>query len=125
MTKSSKAAALIASLIILACASIAFAQNEYTYQAITAEAAGKNDEALALYAKAIAASPKEWGNYQFRGSIYDYQRKYDLATADFTRLIKLDPKGKRSDADLSNVSPAPLLDGRSSVRGTHGCRDFF
>ncbi len=59
---------------------------------ISAYNAGKVDEALRLAAEAIDAAKKEPKYYLARGYIYQYERDYQKAVADFSQAIKLAPK---------------------------------
>ncbi len=54
--------------------------------------AGRNDLAPAILemTKAIKLKPKDKDTWDFRGSYYFRQKKYDLAIADFSEAIKLD-----------------------------------
>ena len=51
---------------------------------------GKGDDALAKLSKTIAADPGNSNLYAVRGSIYDKQKKTELAVADYRKAIELD-----------------------------------
>ena len=53
---------------------------------------GKGDDAIAKINKTIAADPSNSNLYAVRGSLYDQQKKTDLAVADYRKAIELDPK---------------------------------
>ena len=55
-------------------------------------AGGKGDDAIAKINKTIAADPTNSNLYAVRGSLYDQQKKNDLAVADYRKAIELDPK---------------------------------
>lgn len=55
-------------------------------------AGGKGDDAIAKINKTIAADPTNSNLYAVRGSLYDQQKKTDLAVADYRKAIELDPK---------------------------------
>ena len=53
---------------------------------------GKGEDAIAKINKTIAADPTNSNLYAVRGSLYDQQKKNDLALADYRKAIELDPK---------------------------------
>jgi len=53
---------------------------------------GNNAAALDKITKAIAADPTNANLYSVRGSLYDQQKKTDLAQEDYKKAISLDPK---------------------------------
>lgn len=55
-------------------------------------AGGKGDDAIAKINKTIAADPSNSNLYAVRGSLYDQQKKTDLALADYRKAVELDPK---------------------------------
>ncbi|MDO7847509.1 tetratricopeptide repeat protein [Hymenobacter sp. M29] len=54
-------------------------------------ATGKGGDALDKITKAIAADPSNSNLYAVRGSMYDQQKKNDLALADYKKSVELDP----------------------------------
>src|SRR5262249_2587782 len=52
---------------------------------------GQNDEALALANKAVAAAPKDYRPFLFRGSLYETMRKHNDAVADYDKAIAIEP----------------------------------
>ena len=52
---------------------------------------GKGEDAIAKINKTIAADPGNSNLYAVRGSLYDQQKKTDLAVADYRKAIELDP----------------------------------
>ena len=52
---------------------------------------GKGDDALNKINKTIAADPGNSNLYAVRGSMYDQQKKSDLALADYRKAVELDP----------------------------------
>jgi Flp pilus assembly protein TadD len=54
-------------------------------------ASGKGEDALAKINKTIAADPTNSNLYAVRGSMYDQQKKTDLALADYRKSVELDP----------------------------------
>ncbi|MDO7851823.1 tetratricopeptide repeat protein [Hymenobacter convexus] len=54
-------------------------------------ATGKGGDALDKITKAIAADPSNSNLYAVRGSMYDQQKKTDLALADYKKSVELDP----------------------------------
>lgn len=55
-------------------------------------AGGKGEDAIAKINKTIAADPNNSNLYAVRGSLYDQQKKSDLAVADYRKAVELDPK---------------------------------
>jgi len=55
-------------------------------------AGGKGEDAIAKINKTIAGDPTNSNLYAVRGSLYDQQKKTDLAVADYRKAIELDPK---------------------------------
>jgi tetratricopeptide (TPR) repeat protein len=53
---------------------------------------GNSEAALEKINKTIAADPANANLYAVRGSLYDAQKKNDLAQADYKKAIELDPK---------------------------------
>ncbi|MBO2012538.1 tetratricopeptide repeat protein [Hymenobacter negativus] len=54
-------------------------------------ASGRGEEALNKISKTIAADPTNSNLYAVRGSMYDQQKKTDLALADYRKAVELDP----------------------------------
>ena len=54
-------------------------------------ASGKGEDALGKINKAIAVDPGNSNLYAVRGSMYDQQKKQDLALADYKKSVELDP----------------------------------
>lgn len=54
-------------------------------------ASGRGEEALSKISKTIAADPTNSNLYAVRGSMYDQQKKTDLALADYRKAVELDP----------------------------------
>jgi tetratricopeptide (TPR) repeat protein len=52
---------------------------------------GRGADALDKISKAIAADPSNSNLYAVRGSMYDQQKKSDLALADYKKAVELDP----------------------------------
>ncbi len=68
------------------------AQSDALYKrTISAYNAGKLDEALKLAGEAIEKEKNDPKLYLARGYIYQYERKYQQAVDDFTRVLELDP----------------------------------
>ena len=55
-------------------------------------AGGKGEDAITKINKTIAADPTNSNLYAVRGSLYDQQKKSDLALADYRKAVELDPK---------------------------------
>jgi tetratricopeptide (TPR) repeat protein len=55
-------------------------------------AGGKGEDAIGKINKTIAADPSNSNLYAVRGSLYDQQKKTDLAVADYRKAVELDPK---------------------------------
>ena len=55
-------------------------------------AGGKGEDAIQKINKTIAADPTNSNLYAVRGSLYDQQKKSDLALADYRKAVELDPK---------------------------------
>ena len=53
---------------------------------------GKGEDAIGKINKTIAADPGNSNLYAVRGSLYDQQKKTELAVADYRKAIELDPK---------------------------------
>ena len=53
-------------------------------------ASGKGDDALGKINKSIAADPSNSNLYAVRGSLYDTQKKSELAVADYRKAVELD-----------------------------------
>jgi tetratricopeptide (TPR) repeat protein/predicted Ser/Thr protein kinase len=53
---------------------------------------GRVEEALAAYAEALAADPRDAASWEGQGSLKSRQGRHDEAVADLTRAIELDPK---------------------------------
>ncbi len=53
---------------------------------------GKGEDAIAKINKNILADPSNSNLYAVRGSLYDQQKKTELAVADYRKAIELDPK---------------------------------
>jgi len=54
-------------------------------------AKGKGEDAIAKINKSITADPTNSNLYAVRGSMYDQQKKSDLALADYKKAVELDP----------------------------------
>ena len=54
-------------------------------------ASGKGEDALGKINKSIAADPSNSNLYAVRGSMYDQQKKTDLALLDYKKAVELDP----------------------------------
>jgi tetratricopeptide (TPR) repeat protein len=54
-------------------------------------ASGKGEDALNKINKSITADPTNSNLYAVRGSMYDQQKKQDLALADYKKAVELDP----------------------------------
>lgn len=67
----------------------------YNNQGVALAEAGKYDEAIIEYNKAIELSPNYATFYNNRGAAYHNNKQYDLAIADYNIAIQLDP-GKAS-----------------------------
>jgi lipoprotein NlpI len=81
-------------LVFLSAAAAASAQTspELLEQAAAALKAGKNEDALALAARAIAKDPKNVEAWTFRGTVHEAMDRYKDAVADFSAVVALDPK---------------------------------
>ena len=55
-------------------------------------AGGKGEDAIVKINKTISADPANSNLYAVRGSLYDQQKKTDLAVADYRKAVELDPK---------------------------------
>lgn len=55
-------------------------------------AGGKGEDAILKINKTIAADPTNSNLYAVRGSLYDQQKKTDLAVADYRKAVELDSK---------------------------------
>ena len=53
---------------------------------------GKGEDAIAKINKNILADPGNSNLYAVRGSLYDQQKKTELAVADYRKAVELDPK---------------------------------
>ena len=71
-------------------------------------ASGKGSEALDKINKTIAADPTNSNLYAVRGSMYDQQKKPDLALADYRKAVELDPNNFDAQFNLgvSNYNKA-------------------
>ena len=63
-------------------------------------AGGKGEDALSKINKTITADPTNSNLYAVRGSIYDQQKKADLALADYMKAVELDPKNFDAEFNL-------------------------
>ena len=54
-------------------------------------ASGKGEDALAKINKSIIADPGNSNLYAVRGSMYDQQKKTELAVADYKKAVELEP----------------------------------
>lgn len=61
---------------------------------------GNNTAALDKISKAIAADPSNANLYAVRGSLYDQQKKTDLAQEDYKKAISLDPNNFDSQFNM-------------------------
>jgi tetratricopeptide (TPR) repeat protein len=61
---------------------------------------GNSGAALEKISKAIAADPTNANLYAVRGSLYDAQKKNDLAQADYKKAIELDPNNFDSQFNM-------------------------
>ena len=64
-------------------------------------AKGKGDDALNKINKSIAADPTNSNLYAVRGSMYDTQKKKDLALADYRKAVELDPNNFDAQFNLA------------------------
>jgi tetratricopeptide (TPR) repeat protein len=71
-------------------------------------ASGRGEEALSKISKTIAADPTNSNLYAVRGSMYDQQKKTDLALADYRKAVELDPNNFDAQFNLgvSNYNKA-------------------
>jgi len=65
--------------------------------------AGKNDDAIAAYQRAIQLDPKDAYPHNGLGNVYDDLGRYDEAIAAYQRAIQLDPKIAAPHNGLGNV----------------------
>ncbi|MDO8637611.1 MAG: tetratricopeptide repeat protein, partial [Dehalococcoidia bacterium] len=65
---------------------------EHNNRGIDLANAGKYDEAIAEYTKAIAIDPKYANAYANRGIAYNNKKQYDMAIIDLSKAIELDTK---------------------------------
>jgi tetratricopeptide (TPR) repeat protein len=63
-------------------------------------AGGKGEDAISKINKTIAADPSNSNLYAVRGSLYDQQKKTDLAVADYRKAVELDPKNYDAQYNL-------------------------
>jgi len=72
---------------------------------------GNNAAALDKISKAIAADPNNANLYSVRGSLYDQQKKTDLAQEDYKKAIALDPKSFDAQFNMGiyNFNQAAML----------------
>jgi tetratricopeptide (TPR) repeat protein len=63
-------------------------------------AGGKGEDALGKINKSIAADPSNSNLYAVRGSLYDNQKKTDLAVADYRKAIELDANNFEAQFNL-------------------------
>lgn len=64
-------------------------------------AKGKGEDAINKINKSIAADPTNSNLYAVRGSMYDSQKKNDLALADYRKAIELDPNNFDAQFNLA------------------------
>lgn len=85
-------------LLLTACAgALAAGNTEKPYQkfyreGVAANKAGKLDEAITLYSKALATKKDSADLYFVRGRAYKQRDRYDLAISDFSKAIELNPR---------------------------------
>ncbi|WP_201985387.1 tetratricopeptide repeat protein [Hymenobacter rubidus] len=63
-------------------------------------ASGKGEDALNKISKAIVADPSNSNLYAVRGSMYDQQKKTDLAVADYRKAVEMDPNNFDAEFNL-------------------------
>lgn len=61
------------------------------YQGVEANKAGRLDEALGYYDKALALKPDAAGIYYVRGRVYETKGELDRALRDFSKAVQLKP----------------------------------
>lgn len=89
---------LCCALLLMVCSgALAAGNTEKPYQklyreGVAANKAGRLDEAIALYSKAIATKKDSADLYFVRGRAYKQRDQYDLALSDFSRAIELNPR---------------------------------
>lgn len=67
-------------------------------------ASGKGDDAINKISKTITADPTNSNLYAVRGSLYDQQKKPELAVADYRKAVELDPKNFDAQFNLGVYS---------------------
>ena len=75
---------------------------------------GKGEDAIAKINKTIEADPGNSNLYAVRGSLYDQQKKTDLAVADYRKAIEIDPNNFDAQFNLGvyNFNKAADVDGK-------------
>jgi lipoprotein NlpI len=76
--------------------------DELLFQARTARANGKLDEALALVNKAIEREPKNPKTHFLRAALYESDRQHAKAIADYTEVLRLEPRASQAWQNRGN-----------------------
>ena len=79
-------------------------------------AGGKGEDAIAKINKTIAADPTNSNLYAVRGSLYDQQKKTDLAVADYRKAVELDPKNFDAQFNLGVYNYNKAADSYTKAR---------
>ncbi len=87
-------------LLVLAPAAAAQDAKAYRDEAAQAAAATRYVDALAAYARAIAAAPDDTAAYAARGQLFVVLGHNDLAARDYARVVKLKPDDAGSQGNL-------------------------
>lgn len=128
---------------VAACALLAFCATCYGaeekphlklyYKGVEANKAGRLDEAISYYDRALALKPDAAGLYYVRGRVYETKGELDRALADFGKAVQLKPRyaeaynhrgvtyiGKKSPAralaDFNKACELGLADGCANAR---------
>ncbi|QKG52512.1 tetratricopeptide repeat protein [Hymenobacter sp. BRD67] len=99
---------------VLSQALVAYPNNKtFLIEDLNRSMAGNNGGAAAVdkITKTIAADPTNANLYAVRGSLYDQQKKTDLAQADYKKAIELDPKNFDAEYNMGiyNFNQAAAL----------------
>jgi Flp pilus assembly protein TadD len=78
---------------------------------LSMQGGGGGDAAIEKIGKAITADPSNASLYAVRGSLYDNQKKNDLAMADYKKAIELDPNNfdAQFNMGINNFNKAATL----------------